>query len=1117
MNLSRPNALQRHRQSGFGLLQAMLILLLVGAALASGAVLLQAKRAPQQAGTQEQTLRWADEAIAAFAATHARLPCPANVIGGEEQCDDPTFAKGWLPARTLLGASGNGMPLGPVAYMVYRGDPAAHLDLTRPGNAYQPPLIDGSAREIISTDDKGEETGRRGFTAINGLDLCRSLELAGTQPFDAAYANIAGLPNNIAYGIAAAGAQAGATRLDERNAGANASMEAPWREWDNGYDDRVRVRGFDAAGQMLGCRLLGELSGAAAAATASNARFGPTGLSAITAANQPYNVSLAGMDVLAAAVTLHDALALLQQTNVDATESAVQGAAMAQLSLIFKLVTTAASLSDQITTLVTSTISLTRSIATCIASLGTMCWEVPLKTAAVVTSIVGLGTKGVTLAAKAASLPFVALALDASVKARDLAKKGQSGKIPQNLDEARAQLECTLYATNCDEDTQKEVVYKRDDNGNPIQKKDADGNLMYDAHGNPVFEVESETTVARIGLDKQTENARKEWEVLQYQVDMLERWRLAPWGVASQELKDGDGKPVLDINGLPTHALVEITSRGADGQTRSQIQQRIHPQRTCGFSNLNSTNWQNCNPERYRKQVDEWVCKPASGGNGGLYDANCNYLGTRTDTSTDADGNEVTVTVNLGTHDRVLETHYEFNWDVATNEAIALRKKAEEWIDLNKREQELAKEIKQFEDNIDTWFKGNGSILGKMLNQLNDAQHCNGRGRGDPTNPAANLPPGDMERQQCINARNAVRYIETCEKPVTVAKCEFIGDGKGRYSNNTCTNSNSTPKNYGWQETSTGVYERDGNELATCKPNMEARLAALEAEHAGLAASRDAAKAAYNSLPKPWLAYPGPTAAGLLPYSADGGYNWFEWAIQTTEDANGTPTKYDWVRSSFTERYEYDHEYDCSYQENRPIWVPGDPNATPPTNGYWRDNWVTVSKTCTEKREATRSLPWYAPENYKNRNATAPLLVTERESRHWLDNRSLEVNEIMSEKVCQYFTGRNWRSSGWWWPDANTLNWWDKDTQKFGVYCQRYPYSRAFEDWRRAKLGAENARKNYQDTKAQFEKLKEELENMNDDGGSGGGPTTQMSFGAEATLEHADSRGSTGPQAPVLP
>ncbi|MBN8799966.1 MAG: hypothetical protein J0H45_11560, partial [Stenotrophomonas nitritireducens] len=274
--------------------------------------------------------------------------------------------------------------------------------------------------------------------------------------------------------------------------------------------DRVRVRSLDAAAQMLGCRLLAELSSATAIAGASTAPFSVAQLSATPGGNEPYNVSLAGMDVLAAAVTLHDALALLQQNNIDATESAVQSAAKAQISLIFKLVTTAVSLSDQITTLVTSTVSLTRSIATCIASLGTMCWEVPLKTAAVVTSIVGLGTKGVTLAAKAASLPFVALALDATVKARDLARKGQSGKIPQNLDEARAELECTLYARNCDESTSKEVVYKRDDNGNPIQKKDPAGNLLYDEHGNPVFEVESEAVVPRIGLDKQTENAKKE-------------------------------------------------------------------------------------------------------------------------------------------------------------------------------------------------------------------------------------------------------------------------------------------------------------------------------------------------------------------------------------------------------------------------------------------------------------------------------------------------------------------------------------------------------------------------------------------------------------------------------
>lgn len=1126
MNLSSPaDSALHHRnrpsiQAGFGLVQVMLILLLVGSALAAGAVLVQSKRAPAQATTQEQTLRWADEAIAAFASTHARLPCPAQALDGEEALDStgkclPGNAKGWLPTRTLLGASGNGMPVGPVAYMVYRGDAAAHLDLTAPGNAYQPPLVDGTDREIISLDKDRKETGRRPFSAINGLDLCRSLELAqvaGTNHADATRASVNGVPWNVAYGIAAAGPLPGQSRLDDDNNGAAVQMESPWREWDSGYDDRVRVRSFDAAGQMLGCRLLAELSSATAIAGAATTPFSVAQLSATPGGNEPYNVSLAGMDVLAAAVTLHDALALLQQNNIDATESAVQSAAKAQISLIFKLVTTAVSLSDQITTLVTSTVSLTRSIATCIASLGTMCWEVPLKTAAVVTSIVGLGTKGVTLAAKAASLPFVALALDASIKARDLAHANGPKPVPQNLDEARAELECTLYATNCKEGSSKEVVYKRDKNGNPIQKKDAAGNLLYDEHGNPVFEVESETVVPRIGLDKQTENAKKEWDLLQYQVDKLEGYRLAPWGVAPQEAKDINNQPVLDINGLPTYKLVEIPSTGQDGKTRSQIQQRIHPQRTCGIG-ANSTNWQACNPQRYRKQVDEWVCKPA-GGNGGLYDANCNHVGTRIE----KDGNGNDVTVNAGTHDRVLESHYEFDWDVATNEAIALRKKAEEWTDLNKREQELAKEIKQFEDNIDTWFKGNDSILTKMLNQMNDAQHCAGRGRGNPADPNANLPSGDMQRQQCINARSAVRYIETCEKPVTVAKCEFIGNSKGRYSNDTCTVSSGTSKDYGWQETNTGIYERDGNELATCKPNMEGRLAKLKTEHAGLATSRDAAKAAYNSLPKPWLAYPGPVSAGLLPYSANSGYNWFEWAIEVTKDANDVPTRYEWVRSGFEERYEYDYQYDCSYQEDRGYWVEANPNATPPIpTRYWQPVMVTVPKTCTEKREATRSLPWYAPENYKDRNATAPLLVTEREPRHWLDNRNLEVNEIMSEKVCQFFTNRTWNGSYWWWPGANTLNWWDKDTYKFGVYCQRYPYSRAFEDWRRAKLGAENARKNYNDTKAQFEKLKEELENMNDDGGSGGGPTTQMSFGAEATLEHADSRGSTGPQAPVLP
>ncbi|MGW8127691.1 MAG: hypothetical protein ACWGG5_04955 [Stenotrophomonas sp.] len=414
-----PPAAPTATQSGFGLLQVMLILLLVGSALAAGAVLWQSKRAPAQAVAQEQALRWADEAIAAFAAANARLPCPADTADGEENCASGN-AKGWLPARTLLGASGNGMRFGPVAYMVYRGDAAAHLDLTAPGNTYQPPLTDGSVREIISRDEDGKETGRRGFVAINGLDLCRTLELAQVQPHDPLRAGSTGVPWNVAYGIAAAGPQSGASRLDDANAAGGAQMAAPWQEWDGGYDDRVRVRTFDGAGQMLGCRLLG----GTAPAPLARAYATPLGLPGAAAATAtPYNVSLAGMDVLAAAVTLHDALGELQASNIDATESAVQGAVAAQISVIFKLVATAVSLSDNITTLITSSVSLVRSIVTCIASLGTTCAEVPVKTAAVVTSIVGLGTKGVTLAAKAASLPLVTAALAATIKARDLAQE----------------------------------------------------------------------------------------------------------------------------------------------------------------------------------------------------------------------------------------------------------------------------------------------------------------------------------------------------------------------------------------------------------------------------------------------------------------------------------------------------------------------------------------------------------------------------------------------------------------------------------------------------------------------------------------------------------------------
>ncbi|WP_282276500.1 hypothetical protein [Stenotrophomonas sp. PS02297] len=1090
MNLSFPvdSALhprnRRSVQAGFGLLQVMLVLLLVGAALAAGAVLLQAKRAPQQAITQEQTLRWADEAIAAFAAANARLPCPADIANGEENCASGN-AKGWLPARTLLGASGSGMRIGPVAYMVYRGDASAHLDLTAPGNTYQPPLTDGSPRKIVIKDKKGEPTDdTRQFEAINGLDLCRTLELVQALPHDPAKAGTAGVPWNVAYGIAAAGPQSGQSRLDDANTGST-QMAAPWQEWDSGYDDRVRVRTFDGAGQMLGCRLLG----GAAPAPVARAYAAPLGLPGAAAATAtPYNVSLAGMDVLAAAVTLHDALGELQASNMDATESALQGAVAAQISVIFKLVTTAVSLSDNITTLITSSVSLVRSIVTCIASLGATCAEVPLKTAAVVTSIVGLGAKGVTLAQKAASLPLVTAALAATIKARDLAKKSEIPPV-SNPDEARRQLECTLWARNCtsdegvvktelnpdwkDGDDPKDkyrIVYRHDDSGNLIPKLDADGNPMHDSSGNPLYEPEYEAGAPRKGLEDETLEAEKNWKVLLKQVDALEEWRLAPWGVGVAN--NGD----LTENG-------RIVERIDVEMTRTQI---------CGG------NWKNC---RYGKAQVRVEC-PYVGANKGEYVLNgsdCAYVGTETITEPDPNDSNKTVTVTRGKgdRDRVEITEYVYNQDQAVVDAIALRTFAQGWSSLRMRKEELDKEIKLREDNFKSWFD-RGGILSKMEAQRDDNQHCGAR------------PTTAMTQQKCENAKLTVLYIDTCQKPEPKRVCTALSPGTGRYRDADCTDRSGSDaeKDYGWVETlQPPPYPQDKEPDAVCRPNMQSRINALKDEQGRLQQDMDSARNAYNERisrkEAPWLTYPtGPS------------YNWFEWAIQTTEKADGT-IQYDWARTPVIETYSYDEQYDCSYPEDHGYWV----EATETTGRYWHPVIVTIPKTCTRKANGTRSLPWYAREPFDaSPNTQPPLMITNKVK---VLGKELQLYELMPPELCKYFGGGRkvndmfwvWPTGSWW---GNTADWWGKDIYPMGLYCQRYPYSRAFEDWKRAKLGASNAEKHYKDLSDQYEKLKQEYEDMRS-GNANGGDEIPMAFGAEPALEWADSRGSAGPQPLVQP
>ncbi len=353
-----------------------------------------------------------------------------------------------------------------------------------------------------------------------------------------------------------------------------------------------------------------------------------------------------------------------------------------------------------------------------------------------------------------------------------------------------------------------------------------------------------------------------------------------------------------------------------------------------------------------------------------------------------------------------------------------------------------------------------------MKAQRDDSQHCGAS------------PVTAMTRQKCENAQLTVLYIETCQKPEPVRECKAVSPGTGRYRDAACTDRNGSDaeKNYGWVETlSPPPYPRDPMPDAVCKPNMQDRINELKAEQSGLQQGMDNARDAYNGRinrkEAPWLTYP--TSAS---------YNWFQWAIEITRDKDDNPVSYAWKQSPIIETYQV------------PVQVPDD--STDPPGTKW------------ELQDRSRRLPFYAPEPYAG--SRPPLLITSPANVPVFG--TLQLYELLPEKTCAYFTSRQWNGNQWWWP-GNTL--WG-DTYKMGLYCQRYPYSRAFEDWRRAKLGASNAKKHYEDLMAQYEKLKQEYEDMRS-GSVSGGEEIPMAFGAEPALEWADSRGSAGPQRLVQP
>ncbi len=236
-------SIRGYRQHGIGLLEVTLLLALVSVLVVLGIQTLRGPLFAERARDQADALVWADQALAGFAASHGRLPCPASQADGVERCDLGQ-AKGWLPTATLAADGAGRLPgQGQIRYLVYRHD---EDDLTRLQDLFNP---QGSGGKVYD------------FGQINEMDLCLRLQQAEQVPPGPVAAHIAAAGAagviNIAYGVAAPGidADSDGSLFDGANAGAGPVLERPDREPGPGYDDRVRVRDFNTLAQALGCEL----------------------------------------------------------------------------------------------------------------------------------------------------------------------------------------------------------------------------------------------------------------------------------------------------------------------------------------------------------------------------------------------------------------------------------------------------------------------------------------------------------------------------------------------------------------------------------------------------------------------------------------------------------------------------------------------------------------------------------------------------------------------------------------------------------------------------------------------------------------------------------------------
>jgi hypothetical protein len=382
-----PSPPSRASQRGAGLLQALLLIVLVGAATVAGLTLLRSQQPADQAAQQEDALRWADEALAAYAAAHAHLPCPVSgPTSPPTACVGPG-EKGWLPTRALEAVHPGGAgPMPPMRYVVFRG--AAEADLAAATNTFSPHTWERTAHSL---------------DPINGLDFCAKLGAAARATHVAALGDRArtvdasGAQRNIAYGLVAPGPTAGlGGRFDGANQGSDAAIASPSLPTGPDYDDRTRARGFADLAQTLGCGFVDP-------ATADG-------------------LTLAAVDMLALAVDVSDEVNEQHEGNKEDTQLAV---AMASVSTVFAGINVAlagASIANSVSTLATASAQLTAAIASCAVLVG--CGLIPPYTAAVTAAGVAIGLAATATGLAAGALIPTSIALALTIEARDMAQQG---------------------------------------------------------------------------------------------------------------------------------------------------------------------------------------------------------------------------------------------------------------------------------------------------------------------------------------------------------------------------------------------------------------------------------------------------------------------------------------------------------------------------------------------------------------------------------------------------------------------------------------------------------------------------------------------------------------------